>query len=269
MDLKRDKTHKGNGNRFQSEGKHVEIEFFFNCQDQRLASMADFYCDDYGVMTDFDEPPHYTVSSEHLKNAPSTAAAVTQMLNIKTLVDGADWIIAGKGPRYRLVSFTVDSGPIEHIEPNFEATFENPFDSEICEVQRNKPNIDCLKLDYQKILFVSRYDETLRDFLFFVGVNGNSWVSMYAVTEFARRAWGWDEEKIRSAPTDSNDQTNWYRRFTATANSHAILGPLGRHGPSSNTPPNRTISHSEAWSKINALAQKLVDERIATFVSQL
>jgi hypothetical protein len=91
-------------------------------------------------------------------------------------------------------------------------------------------------------LFLSHISQTARDMLMFLGANGPSWVTLYALKDFMEKG-GWSEKDMAVA---AKVQKSELVRFRATANNHSALGPFARHGEVGWAPPASPMKHAEA-----------------------
>jgi len=104
---------------------------------------------------------------------------------------------------------------------------------------------------------MSRTDELTRGMLRFLGVNGPTWITLYALKDFMKRG-GMDEPKLALAAGVSLDEV---KRFRHTANNPASIGPFARHGPQGHKPPAVPMTLPEAKRIILTAAGKFLDQR--------
>ena len=91
-------------------------------------------------------------------------------------------------------------------------------------------------------LFLAHFDETVKNMMMFLGVNGPTWITLYALKDFIGQA-GWSEQQMATGAGVSVAEV---KRFRATANNFAAIGPYARHGELGWQPPSSPMGHEEA-----------------------
>lgn len=102
---------------------------------------------------------------------------------------------------------------------------ENPFCNKVLE-SKIPVNRDPLRNLVDKVIFLARYDKTIRNILLYTGYNGLSYITLYAYKDWMKSN-GIDDKQIASWADWSNAKL---KDFHNTANNPAYLGPFCRHG---------------------------------------
>ena len=91
-------------------------------------------------------------------------------------------------------------------------------------------------------LFLAHFDETVKHMLVFLGVNGPTWISLYAIKDFIVKA-GWNEKRMAEGACVEESEI---KRFRQTANNFEAIGPFARHGEKGWRPPCDPMTLEEA-----------------------
>lgn len=190
-------------------------------------------------------PAWFAWSSNHFDDVGSPKEFVDRSTSLKALFDGAMFIASG--PSYY---------PIELVNPSAEEAADRsmvsglpyPGDVGVEPFSRTYLNVrhglDDHYLDdpLTRSLFLARYDDVTRAILKYTGVQGLTYLSLYAYRDWMKDA-GWDDAKIAR-------EAGWsaakLKDFTNTANNPAYLGPYCRHGGHKTPLPKRPLPLAEA-----------------------
>jgi hypothetical protein len=214
-------------------------------------------------------PPEFTVSSRHLDNITDGRQAVSRMQALLRLFHGALSIKASDLAPFRVTGlYDVATG--HHVTGDMHETYSTDyFDQDLVSSQRKleyleKANGSSLGL----WMYVARHDEITRSVLNFVGTNGLSWVTLYALLEFCKSA-GWNDNKIASTGALQPGRTGWRKLFGQTSNSFEVLGPLSRHGPGAASAPKKPMTHAKAVEHVRRCTIELLKERARILATQM
>lgn len=209
------------------------------------------------------EPQYYGWGSHHLSDAVSPNDLSDRTAALKALFDGAMYL--AYGPDYhppRLTGLSDESGGssgylsgLQH-EPDVRA---EPFSITHLASQSEKHR-NPLNNRVASLLFLARFDQVTKDLLKFVGVQGLTYVSLYAFTDWMKSE-GWDDKRIATEASWSNGKL---RDFKGTANNPAYLGPFCRHGGTS-VPFQRAIPLGDAQEPLRKAIMAFLSERGQTF----
>ena len=200
-------------------------------------------------------PDRFSWSSPHLNGLTDPAELGARAAAMKAMYDGA--MILGLRDRYSPWQL---NPPIEHskvvqqdlrlkipaqpFSPDWEAwTFE------ACD--------DPFRHPVSTYLFLAHFDETVKHMLVFLGVNGATWISLYALKDFVGRA-GWEEDRMALG---AGVTTSEIERFRRTANSFEAVGPFARHGQQGHQPPSNPMTLEEARKIICDCVEAFFTER--------
>ena len=201
----------------------------------------------------------YRWSSPHLNGLTDAGEIGARAAALKALFDGA-MLLHRKGD-YRLLP--VDR-TVEHSGAGFgDFQLRHPFEPFSADWKRwtFDSSESPMRHPVSTFLFLAHYSQTAKDMLLFLGANGVSWISLYALKDFMAHE-KWSEDEMASA---GNVSVAELKRFRATANNHAAIGPFARHGEAGWTPPKVPMTLDKAHSVIldcvggfmAALARKL------------
>jgi hypothetical protein len=201
-----------------------------------------------------DAPTNYRWSSPHFNGLTDPAELGARAAALKALYDGA-FFIARRGD---YAPWPLEQ-PLEVIQlSSADLELRSPFDpfSPSWSTWRfdsiEDPERDTVSL----FLFLSHQSQTARDMLMFLGANGPTWVTLYALKDFMKSG-GWKDDRLAAASGVTDKEVE---RFSRTANNHASLGPFGRHGSSGFLPPKTPMTHPEAVKLILTCADAFLRE---------
>ncbi len=109
----------------------------------------------------------------------------------------------------------------------------------------------------ERWIFMARNDALTLDMLRFLGVNGPTWITLYALKDYMNSG-GWDEVKVAAAAGVTVKEVE---RFRHTANNPAAIGPFARHGNQGHKAPAKPMTLGEARMIILTAGGKFLDER--------
>jgi len=200
---------------------------------------------DVSIIIDYedDKPPAYAWSSPHLSELDDPQEVADRAAAIKAIFDGALYIQYGDD--YRSINLQElvhlpDENRVRRLVGNVLAS---PFSRKYQEWSYARQPRNCpFNCFASAMLFLSRHDENSRGMLQFLGSNGVTWISLYALLDFIKQG-GWNDAKIA---TESKSSQSEIKRFTQTANNFSAIGPLARHGEKGWKPPEIIMTLSEA-----------------------
>jgi hypothetical protein len=187
---------------------------------------------------------------------------------LKALFDGALILIQGsyRDPFGRLW----DDQQRQNITIGDTDVLVSPFsEAWMHRTDRAQDREDVAAFPVSKWLYVARADPIVRGLLTFVGVNGLSWISLYAILDYMKTAeWDhltptrWDEANIAAAAGVSQAQISLFRQ---TANNEKVLGPYARHGGTNYVPPKDPMKLARASDIMRKAAVQFLDQRSIEF----
>lgn len=190
-------------------------------------------------------PAWFTWSSNHLDDVANSREFLDRSTSLKALFDGAMYIAAG--PSYC---------PFELVRPSSEEPADRqmvsglpypgdvrvePFSDGYLKVHHG---LDERLLDdpLTRSLFLARYDDVTKAILKYTGVQGLTYLTLYAYRDWMKDG-GWDDAKIA---VEAGWSAARLKDFTNTANNPAFLGPYCRHGGHNTPLPKRPMPLEEA-----------------------
>lgn len=207
-----------------------------------------------------DKPDAYLWSSMHLSELNDLQQVADRAAALKTIYDGAMYISYGED--YRPIEFLdlvnlTEEKRSRKLQGNFLAS---PFSSDCANwIFLNKAAYNPFGNFTSTMLFLARNDEKAKGMLQFLGVNGITWISLYALLDFMRQEW--DIPKIALAAGSTKEEI---KRFTGTANNYAAIGPFARHGEVGWQIPSKVMSLEESSKLILKATENYLIERCKT-----
>jgi hypothetical protein len=200
------------------------------------------------------QPTQFLFASRHLEDLDDPQDVADRATALKALMDGALLIQKSDFRPFPLENlFGPDNRRCGLFEGN---PLVDPFSKELLAKPLTYVFGD-LRNQTDRLLFQSRHDRTTRDMLSFMGVNGPTWIALYAMRDYMKKN-GWDDAKIGAASlTSANDVS----LFARTANNPAAIGPLARHGDQGHAPPLKPMSLEDARNVILSAVAAFLDER--------
>jgi hypothetical protein len=235
--------------------------FMINPAYSWFESFADYFNSpdlSFIVDTEDDKPNAYVLSSPHFSELNNTAEVVERAVSLKAILDGAIYLMHGKDyrpfPLFDLVDLENDRRHGTHGS-DFEV-IAAPFSS-------NSANWRCAQNPFGNfaaaMLWLAREDESSRGLLQFLGLQGCTWIALYALLDFMKTG-GLTVKEIAALAKTSETEI---KRFTHTANNFSAIGPLCRHGDLGHQPPQNPMRLSEASAIILPAAREFLLKRIS------
>lgn len=213
---------------------------------------------------DSDAPPSWFAwTSPHLDHVSTARELIDRTASLKAVFDGAMYI-----------AFGLDYHPPRLGVPTAENAIDRslllglPYPADVRVEPFSKRQIrkrveawrEPLRDPVARSIFLARYDDMSRSILKFTGVQGLSYVTLYAYRDWMKSG-GWNDGRIAAEAGWSNAEL---KDFTNTANNPAYLGPFGRHGGVAPL-PKRPVSLEEADRGMRQAVGKFLLERCQTF----
>lgn len=187
-----------------------------------------------------DAPTTYRWSSPHLNGLTKPASIGLRAASLKALFDGALYV----DRRGNYAPWALGN-PVETLHLSAGDTeLRSPFEPFCADWAKwTFKSTECpYRHPVSLFLFLAHYSAISKDMLIFLGANGPTWVSLYAMKDFMTNG-GWTEAQMAAAAGVSAKEIERFRR---TANNHAALGPFARHGATPHTPPRIPMKHADA-----------------------
>ncbi len=211
---------------------------------------------DFVIMIDEDDgqPPYYSWYSPHLEELSDVDLMAHRAAALKALFDGA-MLLHRRGSFYHRGIVAPNGTSSSSFNKNIEFPFE-PFScnwkSSNCS-DHSRP----IRHVVSRNIHLAHYCDTIKNMLIFLGYNGVSWITLYAMKDFIK-SFGWDDNKIANA---SGCNTQKLKLFSQTANNFAAIGPLARHGQTGWQPPSVPMSLHDATELILSCVDAFCEER--------
>lgn len=223
---------------------------------------------DFTIIRDVEDdmPPAYAWSSHHLDHLEVDQDVIDRAFALKTLYDGA--LIITDGHHRDPISELFDARKRttrRGIEGNILAA---PFSEDYIKETNTRRHYDDAKaIDLvSKWIFLARTDLAARGILSFLGVNGATWISLYAAKDYMKTRDNWDEKRLAQVTGEPESE---FLRFRHTANNEAAIGPFARHGDLNHQAPKDPMSLDRASDLIRKAAAKFLDHRATVLESTL
>jgi hypothetical protein len=192
-----------------------------------------------------DAPPSWFAwASPHLDDVRTQQEFVDRTASLKAVFDGAMFIAVGLRYHPPGLHDPRSDDPTDHA-----FVLGLPGDADVRVEPFSLGQIgkkiaawrDPLEDPVARMIFLARYDAITRAILKFVGVQGLTYISLYAFRDWMKAA-GWSDDRIAQEAGWSKAQLG---DFTNTANNPAYLGPYARHGGVAQ-PPKRPMKLDDA-----------------------
>lgn len=192
---------------------------------------------DYSVYydEDFCDQKYFYWSSPHLNSVITYEELCSKTWALQKMHLGAAYIYDDPVLQfYSKIVFNNESDPLHN---NHLISFENidininPFCQKVID-SRIPLFCNPLNDDVDRVIFLARYDETIKNILLYTGCNKLSYITLYAYKDWIKSD-GIDDKQIASWAGWSNAQL---KDFHNTANNPAYLGPFCRHGGKTELP---------------------------------
>lgn len=215
---------------------------------------------DIGFLVDtYDaQPNQYAIVSHHLDDLDDPNEVIDRATALVSLLDGALFLQHGEFAGMR-TSNLVDLDTEHRSLFADGSVLTDPFSAK-WSAAAIPASYGQLHRPTERMLFMARSDGLARDMLRFLGVNGPTWISLYALKDYMKRG-GWDEVRVARAAGVPEKEVERFRR---TANNPAAVGPFARHGEQGHLPPAVPIALEDARHLILTAAGKFLDERANT-----
>ena len=198
-------------------------------------------------------PNWFSWSSWHLEDAWSPQELVDRTFALKAVFDGAFYLTYGS--KHHALKFhpVVGGGglPVDtFLDPDLRA---EPFSE--AHITSRVDRIRKPASDIAVLIFLARYDEIAKQILKFLGVNGITYISLYALIDLMKV--DWDEKRIA---VEAGISHALFRDFKQTANNPTFLGPFCRHGGTDEA-PQRPYLLKDAEGPILKAARSFLKDR--------
>ena len=186
-------------------------------------------------------PAWYSWTSHHFDDIADSGLLSDRIAALKAVFDGAMMLAMGPSyHRFQLTDLKADKDEDKKHITGFE--FEGdvtvyPFSGKHLYARHGLKD-DYLDDPMTRNVFLSRYDEISLSILKYTGVQGLSYLTLYAYRDWMKDG-GWDDQRIAEKAGWSKSQL---KDFTNTANNPAYLGPYCRHGGFLKAAPPRPMS---------------------------
>jgi hypothetical protein len=204
-------------------------------------------------------PSTFYWSSPHIDDTTAPQELIDRTGALKAVYDGAMYLAWGldHGGTELYGFCTANERPTNYLSGfNQVADVQvEPFSQNVivrCCHEWENPLVDTVS----KLIFLARYDQVTKAMLKYIGVNGITYMSTYALRDWMKQE-GWDDQRIAAEAGWSNAQL---KDFTNTANNPAYLGPYSRHGGSASL-PKRPVPLAEAERPMRRAALAFLEER--------
>lgn len=203
-------------------------------------------------------PSIFAWTSPHLNDVSSQQEFVDRTAALKAVFDGAMFLAIGSTyhPFELLHPTACDQADLQFLQglPYPADVRVEPFSTQYIG-QRASRLLDPLNDPVTRSIFLARYDDMTRSILKYTGVQGLSYVTLYAYRDWMKSG-GWEDKRIAS---EAGWTTAKLKDFTNTANNPTYLGPFSRHGGVSQTPKRpMALEEAEAGMK-RAMGSFLLD----------
>lgn len=215
------------------------------------------------ISLDDDQPAQYFWASSHLDDLHNEKEVHERALALKAVFDGAlnlcapEYLPFRLGPLVNLEeerwcgSMDLDAPPTTSPFSLNWSTWNYPRTS------THSPFLSPIT----SLVFLAANDPVSNDMLRFIGFNGPTWVTLYAMRDFIRQHFNRSEADIASA---TGKKDNDAKLFTHTANNFAAIGPLARHGDQGWQPPANPMTLTDARKLILGAVKAELNRRIVS-----
>lgn len=211
-------------------------------------------------------PPLFFWSSTHLDDDEDEAVIAERAGNLKTLFDGALYLVRGYGFRPEPLGTLFDLyADLRKGHPEVMAG-ERLFSAAACARPLSQLERDavCERLIAGSI-YTARTDFVVRGLLELLGTQGITFASLYSLRD-TMKTHGMPELKQWTAAQSSKAEWDLFRH---TANNYQVSGPNARHGDLGQSPPAEPMSLERASEIILQAAKAFVRARIARATASL
>ncbi|KMO25794.1 hypothetical protein VQ02_34355 [Methylobacterium variabile] len=202
-----------------------------------------------------ESPDNYFWSSPHLNGLTDPAEIGARAAAIKALYDGAMTVTMRDNYYPWRLELPIEESGVKHLHLRLKIPaqpFSPDWDNWKFQVH------DCpFRHKVAMYLFLSHFDDTVKNILLFLGVNGTTWISLYAIKDFISQQ-GWNEAKIAEGAGVTNAAI---KLFSYTANNFEAIGPFARHGAQGRIPPANPMTLEDATKIILDCTEAFFHER--------
>lgn len=224
--------------------------------------------DDFTIIRDVedDKPPAYAWASRHLDDLEDIRLVLDRAAALKALYDGAMVVLYGH--HHQPLTELWDAVGRERIAEVDGDVLASPFSTRQITRTSGLAGFERAKAAglVAKWLHLARTDEAARGILAFLGVNGATWISLYACKDYIAKQGGWDEDRMASATGQPKAE---FERFRQTANNAAAIGPFARHGEVGWQPPANPMRLEEASDLIRKTVRHFLGHRSTLLLERL
>lgn len=209
-----------------------------------------------------DKPNAYALSSLHFSELSDTADVFVRAVSLKAVLDGAFYLMHGKDFRpFQLFDLVdLDDDRPHGIPGSDYEVIAAPFSARSANwIPKWHSPLNPFRGFAAAMLWLAREDEYSRGLLQFLGLQGCTWISLYALLDFMKTS-GLSLREIADAGNTSEAEL---KRFTHTANNFSAIGPLCRHGDLGHQPPKNPMRLTEAAAIVLPAARKFLLKRIS------
>ena len=209
------------------------------------------------VDSEDDKPDQYILTSPHFNGLVNPVDVAARVLALKALWDGAFFIDHG------FAYWSLNVVDLINLETNrtYSTGYSDPRASPFG--QANQLSVDHLRHRdpfcnfTSTMIFLAKHDDISKGMLQFIGYNGITWISLYALMDFMKTN-GWDNARIAKEAVKTESEV---KRFAHTANNFAAIGPFARHGDLGHQAPKIAMTLEEAANLVFPAVKKFLLER--------
>ena len=225
-----------------------------------LPSLAsNFHSPDIVIFREgFDEQgDQFFWTSPHFNDLATPQEVENRAGVLKAIFDGALYMNGFNGTDMQLGDLHQYPGEIRVNRPQFNDVLVSPFSPKHL-AKKIEPLENPSHDPIAQAVFLCRHDDACRAILTMLGVNGITWISLYAVWDTVRDA-GWKEAKVAEVTRFSASDI---KAFTGTANNYSVIGAMARHGKQGDGRPNKTMTLAQASELMGEVIRAFFKERI-------
>jgi len=202
-----------------------------------------------------DKPTAFAWSSRHLSDLATPEEVKDRATALKALFDGAMYVyMPGK---YRPLQL----GELYDLDEDRRLGYLGEGDPLVAPFSptsiawRYRPSVSPMEHPVSRWIFLARHIDVAKHLLQFLGVNGITWISLYAALDFLK------SNKADAAALAKASQAQM-KRFTHTANNFSAIGPFARHGDLGQEPPQNPMSLDEASKLVLAAVRGYLEQLV-------
>lgn len=200
----------------------------------------------------------YIFASPHFHYADKNTVIFNRAAALKAIFDGASYLCSDGIYTPFAFSRLVQNRSKKSFDCWDGSVLASPFSSTILNTIVPRSLNPLGRFGPEMMIFLARYDDVTLNLLKHLGYNGPDFRTLYSLLDWLRKH-GWkDDDKVADC---SEMKGGDVRRFTATVNNVAVLGPLARHGDKGYKPPSDPISLPDAQKLILNATYQFLKER--------